>query len=422
MDYLSNGYQEFDGTDNAFKPREPVVTPRPAEPATFDLSSVTTRGIPGVGPNSRSGYEANIIDHSSNSDCRRLSKEHSCDGVLLSDDVCVSINLINSLKGKDRIAKVLEYLLKFLRGYVVRSIAYIRGGNYLDLESDKSLKWRTVRTLIHLIPQVYLKLLGSPERIDRQLEYISSQLETYRYFLRFGNCPFLLYKLIKRLEVTIKSLRKNGEIGATTGMGKIWLTESSLTDALDLYFSVFDGLLLFNRLKIWSDKRLFSVASKHRDLAWESKILLDILHTWKQMNQLQSKETELRVQLLVRERAMRYYHASAFNNQRDVEMSPIRKQLLRDLRKGDGSSRENRNVETQLEEIRRLKTIYRLDLLRLLLDLAANSKNVFNLNLSSGTYNLLLACSGVIDLIKLWLNGKTLQTVPWGEQEVVLGL
>ena len=205
-------------------------------------------------------------------------------------------------------------------------------------------------------------------------------------------------------------------------MRKIWLTESSLTDVVGLYFSVFDGLLLFNRLKIWSDKRLCSVASRHRNLAWESRILFDIFHTWEQLNQLQGKETELRVQLLVRERAMRYYRASTFNSQRDAEMSPIRKQLLRDLRKGDGSSREGRNVETQLEEIRKLKIICRLDLLRLLLDLGANSKNVFDLNLSSGTYNLLLVCSGVIELIKLWLNGKTLQTAPLEEQELFLGL
>ena len=423
MDYLSNEYQGFEGPDNAFKSGEPVVTPRAAEPAMFELPSVTTRGMSGIGSSSKSGYDgANSIDHTSNGDCRRLSREHSCGGLLLSDNICASINLINSLKGKDRIAKVLEYLLKLLRGYVVRSIVYIQGRNYLSLENDKLLKWRTVKTLIHLIPRVYLKLLGSPERIDKQLEYISSQLETYRYFLRSGNSPFLLYKLIKRLGVTFKSLGKNRELGATTGMRKIWLTESSLTDVVGLYFSVFDGLLLFNRLKIWSDKRLCSVASRHRNLAWESRILFDIFHTWEQLNQLQGKETELRVQLLVRERAMRYYRASTFNSQRDAEMSPIRKQLLRDLRKGDGSSREGRNVETQLEEIRKLKIICRLDLLRLLLDLGANSKNVFDLNLSSGTYNLLLVCSGVIELIKLWLNGKTLQTAPLEEQELFLGL
>lgn len=353
---------------------------RITSPLTFE-NNTTTDGNDGIGndnnndnnmigqyggyPNDRADYEEGDIGTAMTS----LSDVNKMD---------ILQHLINTLNGKDKLAKTLKYSLDLI--------------NYLlTIESSILKRNKYIRSLT----QTVIK------KVMNQLSFISLQLTTYRYILRFGNSPFLIAKFIQKCKNIIK-------FGPSQSIGKLinhlvlkLCNENSFKEMLNIYFSVCDEAMLLNRFHVWSNQKIEKIISRHGVYSWQLDIMLNLKDNLLELQQLRRKSLEYNIEKNIREVDNNLYpNRQRFNN--NNYSSP------------NLDSNTNNNIHQSFMDILDDKLIInsqrqhvvKLDITRLLFDLLANSTDFFKLKVSAGTYCSLSLGSSCISLIKLWLQTR----------------
>lgn len=294
-------------------------------------------------------------------------------------------NIINSIDGKDKLSKIIKYsidltifilqnlkdskisfysITKKISSYQILSkilIVVINKGNLLKL---------------NIISKHFLKI------IINKLRAVSYQIGTYRYILRFGNSPFIIYKMIKLLKVRqdqdANLLKKsNDDIGKKFKFDMIPKNTDIFKNVLELYFSVCDELMLLYRFGIWSNTKLFKMISKHEVYAWQFDIFLNLNKHFNKWQSLNNEILEKQIEWKIKQR----------NN---LDLLHNAKQTL----------------NQKIIDLQKSKQLTKLDLIRLSFDLMANSTDFFNVNVSQGTYSILSLSSAIAAMIKIWLKTK----------------
>ena len=303
--------------------------------------------------------------------------------------------LLNSLSGKDKVAKVVRYILQLLRMFTSK---FVRQNQRKFGSVDVWTKGYNFQALKKILLQPCLVSFLAFRNIDRKLEYVISQLGTYRYILRFGSSPFLLYDLIKKVRKVFAS-RNNKGVSLQSSAYTVFGNESSLREMVNLYYTICDELVVLHKLKLWKNDKLYDTIERHQALTWQFDIVFGFKDLWIKMEELQRKQFEYNIELQVKERAASLYGDSL----RSANMSPIRKQLQQEFGNGtDGQNDGNWIIREKLQKISFEKRLLYLDLIKLTFDACANSVDVFHIKTPPIVYPVLSLGSGFAGIVKLW--------------------
>ncbi|CAI4053222.1 Pex25p SKDI_16G1630 [Saccharomyces kudriavzevii IFO 1802] len=316
------------------------------------------------------------------------------------DNITILKYLLDSLSGRDKFAKIIKYALDILKLFIEKSKKNLTALDPSVLSYyTKILKNLTLKVALrHPITVIKVLLLSLLKNFDKKIDFISQQLSTFRYILRFGGTPFKVFSLLEKFNNTRKCNFQVDQIK------KIWFNEASLREFLDLYYGIFDELDLLYKLKIWSNKSLYSFVSRQESFAWQYDILLSLKNSWLDLQNLQKRQLELEVQLKVQNNALLLSPILMHQTQNDdASQSPIRKQLLNDL---NVENKSELLIRRQLKAIKDEKTLVYLDMTRLTFDCMANTSDILNLKTPRGTYAVLSLGSGLTGLVKLWITAK----------------
>ena len=169
------------------------------------------------------------------------------------DNITILKYLLDSLSGRDKFAKIIKYALDILKLFIEKSRKNLTVLNPSVLTNyTKVLKNLTLKVALrHPVTVIKVLLLSLLKNFDRKIDFISQQLSTFRYILRFGGTPFRMFSLLGKLNKTRKCNFQIDQIKT------IWLNEASLREFLDLYYGIFDELDLLYKLKIWTNKSFY---------------------------------------------------------------------------------------------------------------------------------------------------------------------
>ncbi|EJS41434.1 pex25p [Saccharomyces arboricola H-6] len=316
------------------------------------------------------------------------------------DNITILKYLLDSLSGRDKFAKIIKYALDILKLFIEKSKKkLVTVDSSVLTYYTKVLKNLTLKVALrHPVTVIKVLVLSILKNFDKKIDFISQQLSTFRYILRFGGTPFRLFSLLGKFNKTRKCNFQIDQIK------QIWFNETSLREFLDLYYGIFDELDLLYKFKIWSNKSFYSFVSRQESLAWQYDILLSLKDNWLNLQRLQRRQLELEVQLKVQNDALLLSPILMHQAQNDdAAQSPIRKQLLHDL---NVDNKPELLIRKQLRAVKDEKTLVYLDITRLTFDCMANTTDVLNLKTPKGTYAVLSLGSGLTGLVKLWITAK----------------
>ncbi|SMN19573.1 similar to Saccharomyces cerevisiae YOR193W PEX27 Peripheral peroxisomal membrane protein involved in controlling peroxisome size and number [Maudiozyma saulgeensis] len=304
--------------------------------------------------------------------------------------------LINSLGGKDKLAKILKYILQIINLFISNVLKNYKRKNLNT--NDLIIRYSFLKNLKNILlkPNFFVYILSS--KINKNLGYVIDQLGTYRYILRFGNSPFLIYKMIEK----IKKIwcYDNKLITFQENLINLFGNENAFRDILNLYYTICDELVLLYKFKLWSNPILFETISRHESWTWQADIIFSLKDLFIKLTDLQDKELEYTIQLQVKERATQLYTNN--NN----HLSPVRQKLLHDLKNLNDCDNENLIIKRKLNQIKLDKRLVHLDILKLSFDASANSIDLFNVKTPPIVYPLLSLGSGITSFIKMWKQAK----------------
>ncbi|CCF59244.1 hypothetical protein KAFR_0G02100 [Kazachstania africana CBS 2517] len=279
--------------------------------------------------------------------------------------------LLNSLSGKDKFAKIVKYTLDLIILFIEKESkpkSYISKSNVNNIVMN--LLVNKPRLLIIFFLQKFVKTLS----------YISSQLSTYRYILRFGNSPFLTWDFIK----AIKKLYTNRKHLSLQSINETF----KINDLINLYYTICDELVLLHKFKVWSNPYFYERISRHQVLSWQYDIVLSLINNLSQLNTNQQKEFELNLLIKIKREAINFQIS---NNNKLFYNDTI-------------------DIYAQLNDLKRQKKVIHLEISKLIFDFMANSIDFFKVYdakiIPKGTYGVLSLVSGLIGFYKLWINAK----------------
>lgn len=326
-----------------------------------------------VNNNNDNYYNNDIVNQNNNSDLTiGYNDGNAMNKISKVDKIDVLQHLVNTLNGKDKLSKTLKYLLDLLR-YLLSTKSSIIIKN----------KW------VNRMTSVMIK------NLINKLTFVSIQLATYRYILRFGNSPFLIIKFIQKwkpLLYTGKNFSNNNDGDwkrKSFDLLTMFFKESLFKELFDIYFSVCDEIMLLNRLQIWTHTKLERIISRQEIYSWQLDIFFNLKDDINELQRLKRQSLEYSIEKNIR-KVNNNLHPNHFTADRDMILYHT---CLNDLdKKLIANSKKQR--------------ILKLDILRLLFDALANSTDLFKLRVSLGTYSSLSLCSSIISLIKLWIETK----------------
>lgn len=314
--------------------------------------------------------------------------------------------VFESMAGKDRIAKISKYVIDLLRIFIQRTSLV---SQYSEVESYAKLFSQGTFSTVLRNPRAFLRLanMKSLRLFMERGALVSSQLGFYRQILRCGGTPFRLFNWYNKLMKTIQESQSYPSFHSKGSVwSKHWLNENTLSEFIDIYYGIMDELMLLYKLKLWSNKSMYSWVSKHEALSWYYDILLGLKKNWVKLQSIEQKEFELKIQYQVRQRALEL--SSKLNATPSIEvdksLSKVKETMIQSF-KQDNLDLE-REMISKLKEFAFDKRIVKLDLSRLFFDFLADTTDVFSIKTPPGTYAVLSLCSGLIGFSKLWLQAK----------------
>lgn len=303
--------------------------------------------------------------------------------------------LISSLAGKDKTAKVLKYSLDVINVFVRKSRQNITRWDphvltyYKKVLRELSL-WMVIR---HPLTIIKVWIVAMSRSFEAKASYVSQQMSTYRYALRFGSSPFQVLEMWRKLVQTYNS-------GLTVStIQKFWFNEGSLRDVINLWNTICDELVLLHKIKVWDHGPFYQFLERQEAITWEADILFSLKNKFLELEEVKKKQYELSIDLRARKQALNLSRSLHGSN---GTLSPIQTQLLHDLRSDVQWNETELHIKRQLEDYRHETNQIHLDISRLMCDFIANTTDVFNMKVPTGTYAIFSLGSGLSGLIKLW--------------------
>ncbi|CUS20478.1 LAQU0S01e07492g1_1 [Lachancea quebecensis] len=316
-------------------------------------------------------------------------------------------HIFGTLSGKDRLAKILKYVLDLVKLFVSRSRIGITRWDPQVLEHySKVLTQLNLRLLLrHPATIAKIMVVAGLRNFEAKASLVSSNLSLFRQILRFGGTPFRVAALWSKINLTTRQIAAAHAKPISTPdshilavINKLWLNEASLADFIDLYYGVMDELMLLHKFKVWHHPGMYTWVAKHESLSWYYDIMLGLKKNWCALQQLNHTQLELSIQEQVKKRAL-----ELSSRLQGKTASPIKQQLLQDLQTGQEHKDQ---FSERLRDIERQRKVIILDLVRLSFDFLADTTDVFNLKTPPGTYAVLSLASGITGFVKLWGNAK----------------
>ncbi|SCU89403.1 LAFA_0E17744g1_1 [Lachancea sp. 'fantastica'] len=333
------------------------------------------------------------------------------DAVVTLRNIDILRAIFETLSGKDKLAKILKYVLDLLKLFVGRSRTTItRWDPQVLRHYSKVLSQLNLRlALKHPITIIKILTVACLQNFESRASLISTSLSLFRQILRFGGTPFRVASMGQKLGSTVQQIATAKQLSSSQStistssiavavINKNWVNESSLADFIDLYYGIMDELALLHKFKVWNHAALFRWVSKHEALSWYYDIMLGLKKNWVSLQDLNRAQLELEIQLQVKKRAL-----ELSTRLHDRAASPIKQQLLQDLH---ASGTGNSSTLERIQELESQRKTVILDLVRLTFDFLADTTDVFNLKTPPGTYAALSLVSGLTGFAKLWGNAK----------------
>lgn len=289
----------------------------------------------------------------------------------------IILGMISRIAGKDKIAKLIQYSLNIFKVFLIKSRGYI-------IES-KSLKFNPVKALTRLI-------IANSMLLEQKITFVASQISSFRYAMRFGTSPFLIYKFLTRLQQTFYSKDLSFQKLTST-----FLNLKFLGEANDVYYQIFDELEFLFKLKVFTNPEASDFVSKQAAIGWMIDILLTFKNKYYALQENKYKQQDLRISMQVRAKASEL-SAKFLNN------NNFRNELLKEF-----SSKNNNNLELHLASLKQEETELYLDIVKNSCDFTCDFIDLFgdeikkHVTLSPLVYLVSGWSAGIIGARKVWI-------------------
>lgn len=280
--------------------------------------------------------------------------------------------MINNLTGKDKLAKVGQYLLRLLLYHANQCKEYLSDdtiniriidGRY----NDRSKKLNLLKNFLkHPFDFAKIVVILFCSRFNDRFKGMVNGLSTYRQFLRFGKTPFRIRDLYHKIE----RVKKSGNFNEL-------LTRKFLGEVIGFYYGINDECLLMFKLGILTNKKVRKVVGRHESLAWYYDSILGIYNAIDNINSLSQKEMDLKIQIQVKNKA-RSLSKQILGNRNESNNILIN---YYNENSSNGDSKE-------LEEIKFKKVNAYIDLYKWISDFIFDSYTVFNWRLPFDTFQI----------------------------------
>lgn len=297
-------------------------------------------------------------------------------------------NVLGKLGGKDRIAKVLQYVLNLIKLYLQNTRRYLINEKFTNLSLNPKLIFKT--------PITYFKLLIflNSTMMEKKIFEVTKNISIFRQMLRFGGTPYRIRQFLSKVNNTVK-------LPNVANFSKIWLNEDSLGDFINLYYGICDEVVLLYKLQVLSNPDFKKFIGKHEAYSWYLDIMLGIKQNYNKLQENRSKQLQLNIQQQVRAKA-------SILSKKMIEningSSPLKSQILREF--NNKSPLNHSTLDQEFSILKHEETIIMTDLVRLSFDFICDSIDIFNLKLNPSVYLISGAISGTLGLSKVWLMSK----------------
>lgn len=295
--------------------------------------------------------------------------------------------MLNTIVGKDKMAKVGQYTLRLLLYHASKSQEYLSDESinidvinhrYYDRTAKLSLLQNFLKhpaNFLRIVIILFCSIFSS------RLTPLVGGLAMYRQFLRFGKTPFRVRTLTRQIRATVTKDNKI-ELSKVQDL----MTRKTLGDLFSLYYGIHDEILLLFKLKFFTSKSFQQYAARHESRAWYYETLLALYNTYERLQQLSQQEMDMRIQIQVKQRA-----------------KLLSKQLLGGSQLLNSSHYEDPTDLNQLKDIQFKKYNAYIDIYKWLADFAFNTYTVFNLKLPFDTFQIWMGITAsLLSSIKLY--------------------
>lgn len=303
--------------------------------------------------------------------------------------------MINDITGKDKLAKFGQYTLRLLLHHLTTTQKYL---------SDDVVNIRLINKTYKetgKLSELVLNFLQHPTEFARivvifvcsvfklRFEAVVPALGTYRQLLRFGKSPFRIRAIIKK----ISEYSYKDPATSSWRLSEKFFSNNTLGEVISLYYSLNDEALLLYKLKFLRNAPLRKFVGKHESYAWYCDSWLALYNAYNNLNRLNQREMDVKIQIQVKKRAR-----------------AISKQLLANSGSHEfGSADDDSGDAHALKEIQFKKTNARLDIYKTLSDIIFNSYTVFGVALHFDTIQIWMGISAsLLSSIKLFREKKRL--------------
>lgn len=296
--------------------------------------------------------------------------------------------IINTILGKDKLAKVSQYSLKLLI-YHAQKIKT----NLLNKKFDYDILTKSNQQIFQFLItdptnffQTILLLLST--LILSNLSGLANGLGIYRQFLRFGKSPFKIRDLARKFDKLINF--------KTMTIDPSFFTRKTIGDFTSLYYCIHDEMGLLYKLKVYRNKSIQQYCSKHDAIGWYSETILALYNTWDTISSLSQQEMDLKIQIQVKKKAKLLSKQILSNSNFNFSNA---NPLI-----NDRVSAEDLKI---LSDIKFKKNSAWLDVYKNLSDLIFNTYTVFNIALPFDTLQIWMGISAsTLSTIKIYRETK----------------
>lgn len=361
---------------------------------------------------------------------------------------------VNNLTGKDKLAKTLQYSLRFLAAVnevhglgnpqIARSVrssqivdegdretalAPDNGGKVWVDGTGRSGASASGKYMLGLLTRLFVKYTKVVSKTSLQrmvllfLAFLTSKmsnllngLNVYRHLLRAGTIPFRVWKFTNHIRYSLEILLNRTDLDSpAVKMEKVlqyWTSKDMISQVANFWYAVSDELLLVYRFKLLLTKKdggsevsdaLFAWAEDHELYSWMATILLGLNNDWNKWVSLREKKSRIILNEKVKARTKRIVgtlrrqkHRAGTPELCDFSNSTDELDDVSELNELDAVSKD------RLAEIETQMTTVRINAVRLTCDLVFDAKYIFHWNMYKPLHVSLGLVSGCLGLVNVW--------------------
>lgn len=304
--------------------------------------------------------------------------------------------MLNDITGKDKMAKFGQYTLRLVLHHAQRLQAYL-SDDTVNIRAISRTYVSTQKVLELVVsfaqqPREFARVLGILVCLVMQLRLAAlvPALGLYRQLLRFGKTPFRVRSLADKVRANMYIEPRSG---AWRVSERLW-SGATLGEAISLYYSVNDELLLLYKLGLLTNKRWHRIAARHEAYAWYCELWFALYNTYASLRRLAQQEMDVRIQIQVKQRA------------RTLLKQLLGATALPLLLDDDADAQALRDIRFKV-------TNAHLDVYKTLLDIVFNSYTVFRAPLHFDTVQIWMGISAsLLSSIKLYREKRRAMTAP----------